>query len=378
VQSLRLSWSAIKSFLECQRKYQFGYIEGIMKPYGGDSGTIVTGSHVHAGWEAALKSSYNDPSLSMQGRLTDALIGVRNYRNANLDNTKVIFNWETQAYEPDGEYFAMMEDAYENACAILTYQLPRFNWDRYSVVSLEDLFSGVSEDKLAAMLRYSPKLRKTDEPLVEWKFELPYLNHTLVGVVDAVLFDHQQFEYVFLDWKTRSRWLDDALIGLDGQLPLYASLVNWVLDEPIVSRVIQYQVSSSVPGPAKLTQKGALSMAVPGSTWEVWAASVYALGMNPEQYRNEMEPKCQPPSYYTRPVDISLNADSMNRTLLNLHEVISAIGKSTEQQTFPGILSADGCQFCDFRKICTAYQGGGDPNIIIEREYIIKHGYIID
>ena len=381
---MRLSWSAIKDFMHCHRKYQLGYIEGLVKPDSSDSTTKVIGSHVHAAWEHAMLGVAHDGFVRMSNIIEDGLYGLRNYRAHTLDNNKVIWDYETQQFVPDTGYFTMMEVAFETARAVIEYQMPRFDWNRYRPATLEDLFGEAATD----VLGLSPGLKTVTDPLIEWKFEIPLFGitpekpdadneHVLVGVIDAVVWDNKQNEFVFLDWKTRRTMPDEQLVALDGQLPLYASIINYLAGKLLIRRVVMYQFSSNTPNGAKLTQRGEVSKAIPGSTWDVWSSSVRSLGFNPEQYREEMEPKCQPETHYTLPVSVAINEQVVERMIIHLQEVIIAMQAAYANDNFPGILSLDqgGCAYCWFKNICHVYQGGGDPQLVIDREYMVKRGF---
>ena len=370
---LSLSWSGMNAFMSCPRKYQLGYIEGLVRPDSGHSLTPVTGSHVHAGWEAALRSRFEHPQAALGSLVRDALFGIRNYRIENLDASRQIYSYEENKFVPDEAYFSMMDRAFDDAREIIEYQVPRFDWERYQPVSLEDLFG----DRAAEILEHSTSLHRVDQPLVEWAFALPARfedgsTATVNGVIDAVVFDRQQVEYIMIDWKTRRSMPDPVLVALDGQLQLYGAVINAFAGESLIRRGVMYQIAMSVPKQAKTTQKNVPSMAIPGSTWEVWSNSVKMLGFDPEDYREDMLPKMQPPEHYTNPVEIALNLDVDRRTFENLAEAVSLITSATEAETFPGILSSTGCQFCPFKKICHAYQGGGDADTIIQKEFIVK------
>lgn len=350
---LKLRWSSVLAFAKCQRKYDYTYNQHLTRKTGLDTRARTLGSHVHAGVAAALLASFEGGSVDSM--VEAAVRAVRVYNTENTNQEQTVFNYERQRKEPDEPYLHMMADILIQAIQIVRYQVPRLGiGTKYRVVSDIDIF-GTNE---------------SGKPLVEWHFVCEAGAFEVTGTIDAVLQDIDTGEYVLVDWKTRGVIPDHRLIDLDGQLKLYAAAVNNLAHSSIITKVIQFQLRSIVPKPAKLTEKRQeVSVAAASSTWEVWAESLSSIGIDPEPYRAQMTPKLHPAEDFTLAVVSPVTRYS---TALIINDVLGygqAIMDSTARGFFPGIQSVMGCQFCDFKRLCATRQNGGDIQHVIDNEY---------
>ena len=369
----RFSYSSLKKYLKCPRSYQLEYKEGLFKVSSSDKRNLIFGSHAHAAFERVLKYHAANPEASMRAKMSEAEFGLLDYRNQTFDNGRKVYSYEQREFIPDTEYFEMMDTVFEECREMLHYQIPYFQWGRYVVATLQDLL----DDRAEKVLKHSTSLSRVTDPLIEWKFEYPLkFGETLVGVIDAVLWDRETHEYVLFDWKTRKSMPDDGLMALDGQLPLYAAVVNDMADTHVIARTVMYQMTQRPPQPVKLTPKaGKISTAAPASTWPVWASSVRALGEDPEKYRDTMFPKMRPDDDFTRLIEIPINPEIDRRTMSNIYDHMRALRYAESADLFPAVLNK-GCEFCEFQPICRVFQTGGDVETIVNYEYQRKRRYI--
>ena len=396
---IKLRWSGISTFMGCQRAYDLSYREGLVRNGGSDSRSRILGSHVHAGIHAALNYYFNTerelhPATFQRElpRIMERLVGkavqaVRDYNNEITEKGRTVVLYPNGSIEPDVEYYGMMSAIVVQAVSIVRYQLPVLGLGRqYRVASIGEV------------LGQSGSIYNV--PMTEWNFHLfahrddsdgSYAllrdyeegdsdfydgdmhvepSFDLTGTADAVLQDLHTGEYILFDWKCRKQMPDNRLVDLDGQLRYYAAVINYISGHPIINRTCQYQMSQSVPRPAEFTEKTKrVSMAAIISTWEVWSQSLRDIGIDPEPFRERMEPKLRTEEDFRRPVFTPVTPISSARILNIVLNIGQKIEQSERDDSFPPMPSLYGCEFCDFKAICSADLNGGDPFYVRETEY---------
>lgn len=347
--------------MKCHRKYNLSYNEGLTRKPGIASRARMLGSHVHAGLQAALLTAFEAPDAPADHLVAAAVRAVREYNRDTTVPNQERYDYETRQMVSDAEYYALVTDVYYQALDIVRYQIPRIGLGtRWRVASEREVLFDVGGD---------------NTPMVEWTFQVPYTHDGYVpvisGTVDTVLIDNQTGERVLFDWKTRGIMPDSRLVDLDGQLKLYAAILNLLAEAPVITQTCQYQIRNTVPQPAKLTEKTRkLSMAAIASTWDVWADSVRALGLDPEDYREQMEPKLRSEEDYTMPVYSPVTPAMSDIVIRNTLAIGDAIRHATATQSWPAIPSMTGCQFCEFKSLCRVMDYGGDVAFVLDTEYV--------
>lgn len=368
---ITLRWSAIHSFMKCHRRYDLAYVQGISRKRGTDSRPLILGSHVHAGVQAALLWVFANPDATSETLTIKAVNAARRYNRENLEQGRTVYDFETRQQVRDHEYYALMGDVLVQSEWILRYQIPRIGLGtKYRVASLGEVMHGVDPASASGAVGSVYAV-----PMVEWTFaqNFTYLDkpYVVTGTVDTVLCDIETGEYILVDWKTRSRMPEERLVDLDGQLRLYAAVINGLsAARPGITRTCQYQINTSTPKPAALTEKTKrVSMAAIASTWEVWSDSVRALGLDPADYEEEMRPKLRAETDYTNPVFTPVTPAGSKMILKNTLMIGNAIRHASETGQFPAIPSLTGCQFCEFKSLCRAMENAGDVGFVMSSEY---------
>lgn len=364
---MRLSWSSMQSFLTCQRKYELHYVEGLSKPPSADSYNTTLGSAFHAGIQSAISHVFLNSKVNQVKVARD---GVRKYIEDNTINDKKRYNYEARAYEYDTDYYQMLRDAEFVALEMIDAYLP--------TIGLGSRYIPVNK---GMVLQYPNHITEDVDPngcAVEWKFEYNLTDEdTLTGIIDTVLWDEQKEKYVLVDWKTRKGFPEHDLAMVDGQLPLYAAVLNAMGAN--ISDVIMWQFLTATPRPAsisKVNSRPNMGAASYNTTWEVWKATLPA-GLKAEHYEAEIRPKLKQWEDFQQKVESIVTEESSKLALENVHAVLSAMRYSVEilQPEFgmPAVLGSNACKFCDFLRLCAnPLRYGGDATHLIEREYVRK------
>lgn len=365
---MNISWSLIQTFLSCQRKYELTYLEGLSKP-SGDQYNLFLGSAFHAGIEFALAAYANDmadyvlPEVDVAGAVDAALQQVKDATVLN----KTIYDREAGGTVPDRAYYAMMQDVRNEVPKLLRYHIPLMGiGTKYVPVTKGEIFGRSSE--------WFPVIETDKELALEMRLKFPIegTDDFITGIVDAVLRDIETDELIVFDWKTRGVFPYDSLAQVDGQLSLYAAVLNAMGAN--ITRTIMYQFSTKLPSPASISAKNSrpnVGAASYSTTWEVWKATLPP-NISPEKYEAEIRPKLMLDSDFQHPVECVVTEYSTKMAFDNVYATLEAIQNAKKSKYgFPAILGSNGCKFCDFLPLCAnALKFGGDVSELIERDYI--------
>lgn len=357
---MQISWSGLGSLAHCGQQYNLRYNEHLQKPPSGESLNMTIGSMVHQGFSYAL--AYFGENGLIDHLEDDAAEGVLAYYRAHLRPDKTCWDYENNDWVPDTEYYQMMEDAYNAAQRIVKYYVGRLGiGTRYFPVRTEDL--GL----------------EAGEWMVEWDFyaQLPSSDVVVHGFVDAVLWDAEYEQHVVVDWKTRTSFVDPTLQSHDGQLQLYAAVLNnmlWETGTAPIRQALYIQLRQTTPKPAKINKDGTPSKAQSDSTWEVWSKSVELLGIDTRLYFEIMQSKLKLPSDYISIVEVPITQDSSHQAITSVAQHVYLHDFMDTSGVWPRHLSEHHCKFCEFKRICDTERYGGDVATVIEREYEERTG----
>lgn len=378
VQHLRLSWSSLQSFLSCQRKYDLAYNEKLQRKPSAAHRNMLLGSAFHAGLEAALlcvfEGDYHQMVWTEEWLLERAFAGAEAYMEENVVRGKVVRDTLNGVYVEDYDYYAMVREVAQLVRIMLRFHIPMLKLgQRYTVPTVSDVVSGQPPT-----FRTQPGQEPV--PAIEWHFEFPIDDNTILsGYIDTILWDNEEQDYVLVDWKTRGNFPYDNMALIDGQLHLYAGVVNTLAEhltgvKPI-SRVMMFQMRTKLPSPASISKRTNLPNMDAKSydtTWDYWVATL-PKGLQKEAGRWEahMRPKLKHDSDYQRPVSGIVTDISTQMALDNVKAAILSIRAALDSgMPLPAILSSNGCKWCDFAPLCTnVLRYGGDAASILEDLY---------
>lgn len=356
----RVSHSQKQAFLKCPRAWELKYSEGLSPKSVSDKKPMLLGSAFHAGIAAALTELYANGEFYLTTAVEAAKKWV--HENTLVDKTRYV---EGGGYEIDHGYYRMMQDVADEASKLLRFYLKRMELGtRYQVVGKAELFNPHHDDIGHEIGLYSG-------PCVEMEFTvaIPNTDVQFHGYIDAILRDTTTNELVIFDWKVRGMFAYDVIAGLDDQLFIYATLLMSMGVQ--IDKVCMFQIKSNLPDDARIGVNGLpLTGGDRGvnTTRDRWIETLPA-NVNAEQWLPKMEGKFKSLSEWIHPVFMPFNRDAANLTMLNLRATINLLKYSIEQDTFPATLNTNVCKQCDFYKLCSGLQYGGDASVIISQLY---------
>jgi PD-(D/E)XK nuclease superfamily len=364
---IRLSWSAMQSFLTCPRKHHLTYLQNLQKKPTAEKARLVFGSAFHKGIETALHMSVRGRH-SLETYQTEAVAAARKYVTDNTVSGLTVRNHKGELVT-DTEYYNSMADVKASVGDLLRYHIKVMGFgshfhDRFIVPALSDLAMGEAP---------SAVMDANALPLIEYHFEYELLsNVVLSGYVDAILWDVELGQYVIYDWKTRTQFPFDQYAEIDGQLHLYAAVINELFPLANVSEVRMYQMLTKPPQPASISKKGVpnLGAASYNTTWEVWCATL-PRGLVAEHYREALEGKLKTDEDFYRVVSVPITRYSCHEALDNAVTIAHMIEPAYEWDAPPAVLSSNGCKFCEFAMLCGGVlRYGGDATSVLTEHYI--------
>lgn len=381
IQQLRLSWSAIQTFLSCQRKYDLSYRENLQRKPSAEHRNLILGSAFHAGVEAALRqhfwTDYAQHINTTDWLVAEALAAARNYIKGATVSNKMVKDYQNGGLlTHDFAYYNMIREVTQLVVELLRYHVPLIGLgNRYTVPSVDDVLSGEPPIGRPSNGRYydADSDWPDVQPAVEWHFEYQVDGDTtLTGYIDTILWDTNAQDYVMVDWKTRNMFPNDNYAMIDGQLHLYAAVVNALAEKPVINQVMMYQMLTKPPAPAKMSTSNKPLTGASGyaTTWEVWSESLPD-GVDPEKYYNTIKDKLKDDSYFQRPVRGAVTETSSLLAMANVDAAVISIRSALASgMPLPAILSSNGCKFCDFAILCgNVLRYGGDAQSVLDNQY---------
>jgi hypothetical protein len=359
LESLRISHSQKQLFLKCPRAWELRYAEGLSPKNVSDKKPMLLGSAFHAGIAAGLTEMYKDGEFMLHQATTAAIRWVHD--NTVPDKTRYV---EGGGFERDHSYYRMMDEIKEEASKLLRFYLKRMELGtRYRVMGTHELIGTANE-----LFDLSGEEDKACVEL-EFKIAIPHTDVQFSGYIDAIMMDTETNEIVIFDWKVRGMFAYDQLAGLDDQLFIYATLLSTVGVR--VDKVCMFQIKSSLPDDARIGVNGLpLTGGDRGvnTTRDRWIETLPA-NVNPDQWLPKMEGKFKPLSEWVHPVFMPYTSDVGNLTMLNLQATIKHMQFAISNDSYPATLNQSVCKQCDFWRLCSGMQFGGDPSLIIQHSY---------
>lgn len=330
---------------------------------------MIFGSAFHKGIETALRMA------AMGRHTTEQYVAgaIRDARKYIIETTPSGLTTRDAKGNviPDQDYYIAIEDVKQGVAELLRYHIKVLGFgshfhDRFIVPTISDLAQGGPPVTGPAFM---------SEPLIEYHFEYPLTGSIMLsGYVDAILWDIELQQYVIYDWKTRTQFPFDQYAELDGQLHLYAAIINRLFPAADIREVRMYQMLTKPPQPASISKKTGVpntGAATYNTTWEVWCATL-PKGLRPEQYADVMEGKLKTDEDYYRVIALPITEFSSQEAIDNAVYISEMMdGSFRGNLGLPAVLSSHACKFCDFAMLCGgALRYGGDVSSVLTEHFV--------
>lgn len=331
-----ISISQVQQYMKCPKSWAFNYIDKITprveRPY------LTIGKLCHVGMAAAFAERFRQQITGEEDRDAISMAGGK----ALMD-----------------EYFSYMDSN-----DFLPEELPeqQQNCDAAVEIYLNAL------ERVDPMKYYVMGMDMLT-PMIEFHFIVPCAGSKgMHGYIDAVLIEIATGDVWSVDWKFRSQMSSDAEEPFNLQNAVY----NYALAKMgiHVTGSLTWQHLNSAPARPTLNKNGTMSRAKIRSTWDTYKNALIAAGLDPEEYREEMEDKLSDIQWdkvnkeYRN--DLTLQ-QTWDKIIVPVSWQIASKRKKLTYAMFPW-----NCKICHYNPICLAEIRGYDVDFIKENAYAPK------
>lgn len=335
-----VSVSQLQTFMSCPKKWEYGYMDCITPRV--ERSYLSIGKLCHKGMETAMRYKWEhegEPGWCREDALRQGLMAMDAAWREYMSNTPFL-----DEEVPDQE--RMLQDAIR----VFTQAFWEFDIDRFDVVSILD----------------GEELK----PALELHFLVPCPGSKgLHGYIDAILCERSTGFVWCTDYKFRKSLSPDTEEALNIQNAVYTYACSKMGID--ISGTLTWQhVNTPAAFPQKL-KDGTFSRAKIKTTWETYAACVAEAGQNPEQYRDEMEPKLADIEWY-RPTMEYRNQETVKRMWDQVVVPASWGVHRAYKGGNPKWLYPWNCKMCQYQSLCQGELRGYDTEEIKLREYTVR------
>jgi len=359
---VRYSHSSLSTFRECEQKFEYAYIHRLESNTDKWAVSRDLGSSIHAGIAKLLEQLYDNPDIPLQEQIDIVS------RESILEADTYVYKEPEWGTDDLDEYHHTMAIARDTIPELANTIIPQLELgSRYTVAGAYEF--GLTTD--------------LNTPLVEYEFVTYDVTpdgreRRIEGIIDAVLVDNTTGDYILYDWKVRGKLLPLQHVVMDMQLPLYATILNGFAFDKGLSATIDvvrmYQMLSSPPKPAKLTQKNVPSIQASASYWEFWWESI------PYPIRNKLDPstwydkmvtggKLRDKSDWIAYEDIPVTGSTSIEVSLMVENTINRIERAIADKYFLPVWGSYNCQTCQYAKLCMARRDGDWVDDVVAEHY---------
>lgn len=339
-----VSVSQLQTYLSCPKKWEYGYIEEITPRV--ERSFLTIGKLCHKGMQVAMQTLWelgeyteNRPEMDVMHTLyTKAIKAIKDEFNRYMDEVPHL-----------DEEIPDLEQMRDDACAVFIQALEEFEPMKYEVVTLH----------------------KDGEPIpaLELHFVIPCAGSKgLHGYIDAILKDKETGFTWCTDYKFRKSLSPDDEEAYNVQNSVY----SWACHKmgiPITGTMTWQHCNTPAMEPT-LLKDGKVSRSKIKTTWDRYASFCCRMGINPEDYREEMEPKLAEIEWFRATYEYR-NLDTIktiwNECVVPASRAISK-ARSAKTKKYRSLYPWN-CKMCQFQSLCQAELRGYDADAIRLREY---------
>lgn len=355
-----ISVSQIGVFTTCARKWYLQYHQGLGVRRLSDVSPMSLGDLVHQGLAAGLKRVY---ALRKRSRKT-AKQQQTLWNNIDAAIVSAITS-TAEAHKPQAGQGIKFDDGTYIPVEPSTKFIDEWNAMQDSAIALAQ----AALRNLDVVTRYKVVAIK-GEPAVEFRLEYPILvgskRYLFVGAIDALLYDNHTGANVLVDFKVRRNFTGAEAEYINSQLALYQYILKAGYGVDTFYAMV-YQIKNQAPRKPDLNKDGSMSRRAITTTWDVYEAALIEAGLNPDDYRDEMQNKLATVEFY-RPILIPRTIDFAATFYENFKEQVATLQIMQERGIFPRV---DGyaCRTCPFNALCTAEVYKLDVEEVIAAHY---------
>lgn len=321
-----LSYSRTAEWLRCRYRWGLHY-ERKVSPRA-DNRAPHLGSAVHVGMAAALRA--HAVGLAESQIYLELNMAITAFTVEYLDS-HTLFDEEVVA----------AEEICDTAISIATRAIKWLNLDDWETVVHDDI------------------------PLIDRQVVIPLKGWAgFQGYFDWVALHKPTGQIWLIDHKVRKQFQPVESEEVSLQMATYQRILRKMGINAVGSRTLQ--IRSSMPSTPTLNKNGAMSRSQITTDWPTYEKALIASGLNPDDYREEMQPKLVAPfqmwaTAYRGPAEIEA---VWQQTI-----VPASREMHYKRRYFPRNMGFMNCQGCWAKRICLEELRGSDIDWIIDAEF---------
>lgn len=345
-----VSVSQLMTFMSCPKKWDYNYIENLMprveRPF------LTVGKLCHKGMQTAMQEMWNDQQLG-QGDFYE--YGIRGaWREAGIYAMEA----EWRKYMEENTFLAEeipdQEQILLDAVSVFTQAFWEFEPWKYEVVTLW-------------------KNRKPI-PALELHFLVPCAGSKgMHGYIDAILREKSTGFVWCTDYKFRKALSDDTEEAYNVQNAVYTHACA-KMGVNITGTMTWQHINTPAADPA-VNKNGTISRAKIKTTWQHYAKFCAAQGVDPEPYREEMEPKLADIEWFRATYEYR-NPETVKRIWDEVVVPASWGVNKAYRNVNRRFMYPWNCKMCQYKDLCQAELRGYDADAIRLREFVVRPKYV--
>lgn len=342
-----VSVSQLQSFMSCPKKWEYGYIEGLTPRV--ERAYLSIGKLCHKGMQEAMRDLWQDQMAGLDTSFDGYLFPT--WRKTGVDAIK----------EEWGRY--MQENSF------LPEELPELNQTLDDAIKVFEQAFAEFEPWGYKVLTIEGKDHKAT-PALELHFCVPCAKSKgLHGYIDAILIDTETGSIWCTDYKFRKSLSPDTEEETNIQNAVYAMACR-KLGIHITGTMTWQHCNTPAAKPA-LLKDGKVSRSKIKTTWEVYKQFLLDNNQNPDDYREEMEPKLADIEWFRATYEYR-NTETIDRMWREcIIPATKAVNKAWKGDN-PRHIYPWNCKMCQYRSLCQGELRGYDPSFIRAREYVYR------
>lgn len=341
-----VSVSQLQSFMSCPKKWAYGYVENLTprveRPY------LSVGKLCHKGMETVMKYKWEherEQGWCRENALREGIFSIMGEWSEYMNSNCFL-----------AEEIPAQEQIQEDAIKVFSQAFWEFDIDKYEVLTV--CKKGV------------------EMPAVELHFLVPCKGSKgLHGYIDAILRDRTTGFIWCTDYKFRKSMSPDEDEEVNIQNAVYTHACK-KMGIDITGTMTWQHVNTPAYDPSIL-KNGTFSRAKIKTTWQHYAECVANAGGDPEEYREEMEPKLADIEWF-RPTYEYRNDETVKRMWEQVIEPTSLeVNRHRNQKyklfnAYTKRVYPWNCKMCQYRSLCQAELRNYDVEAIKIAEYVVR------
>jgi len=326
LQDESVSYSRIRTKLDCGYKYDLCYNKGIVSRRDDPAPTL--GSAGHAGMAAGIAGNNVDEALELWKQDY-----IRKHSLSALDDPQI-----------NDALDAMTDEVVQKASIIVPRALKHLILDEWETVEYKGM------------------------PLIEAKFSVPVygFGRGFNFVVDWVAKHKPTGMTWVIDHKFRKVLQSDEVEEMNLQLPSYQLLLSTMGVKTVGH--MSNQILAKLPSEPSRNKDGTMSRAKISTSWEAYERALLRVGLDPKDY---LEMKGKLTTEFFRCTYTYRSETQLVNIWNNVIE--SAIHDMAHGSSYIRNMGQLGCRNCWARDYCTEELRGGDLQTLMETQYMPRN-----